>query len=252
MRDRAIIEIREASKEYETNAAPVPALRPTTTSIADAAFVSIVGPSGCGKTTLLKMIGGLIPASTGEIRIKDSPVTHPREDVGFVFQSAVLLPWKTALENVLLPIQVRRRASAADVRRAEELLDLVGLSGFGGRYPHELSGGMQRRVALARAFSVNPRLLLLDEPFVSLDRTLVVEMEQVLLTLIETNRPTVLLVTHLPEDAATVADRAVVLSGRPAKIVADYRFASAAGQRPRAEREHIANQIAGAAAERLP
>jgi len=218
---KEIIEIREASKEYETNAAPVLALRPTTTSIADAAFVSVVGPSGCGKTTLLKMIGGLIPVSTGEIRIKDSPVTHPREDVGFVFQSAVLLPWKTALENVLLPIQVRRRASAADVRRAEELLDLVGLTGFGGRYPHELSGGMQQRVSICRALIQDPACLLMDEPFGALDSLTRENINVFFNKLWLQTGKTVVMVTHSIQEAVFLSTRVIVMSERPGQIVDD-------------------------------
>lgn len=224
---------------------PTPLLDGFRLEIEPSSVVALVGPSGVGKSTLLRMIGGVDTLFSGRVLV-DGVVAAEAPPAGFVFQDPRLLPWLTALDNIRA---VRPETTESE---AEAMLMRVGLKGFERYYPHELSGGMQRRVALARAFSVNPRLLLLDEPFVSLDRTLVVEMEQVLLTLIETNRPTVLLVTHLPEDAATVADRAVVLSGRPAKIVADYRFASAAGQRSRAEREHIANQIAGAAAERLP
>lgn len=218
---REIIEIRQASKEYATDAAPVLALRPTTASIADGAFVSIVGPSGCGKTTLLKMIGGLIPASSGEIRIKDSPVTGPREDIGFVFQSAVLLPWKTALENVLLPIQVRRRASAADVRRADELLDLVGLAGFGARYPHELSGGMQQRVSICRALIQDPACLLMDEPFGALDSLTRENINVFFNRLWLQTGKTVVMVTHSIQEAVFLSTRVIVMSERPGHIVDD-------------------------------
>jgi ABC-type nitrate/sulfonate/bicarbonate transport system ATPase subunit len=157
-----------------------------------------------------------------------------------VFQDARLLPWLTALENI------RAVRPETTVSEATEILRRVGLTGFEHHYPHELSGGMQRRVTLARAFSVNPRLLLLDEPFVSLDRVLAREMEEVLSTLIAASHPTVLFVTHLPDDAAMLADRAIVLSGRPAHIAADYRFAIPRGTRTREQREAIANQIAAA------
>jgi NitT/TauT family transport system ATP-binding protein/sulfonate transport system ATP-binding protein len=221
---------------------PDPLLENFRLVVEPSSVVALVGPSGVGKSTLLRMIGGVDTLFSGRVLI-DGALAAEAPPAGFVFQDARLLPWLTALDNIRA---VRPDTSEAE---AEAMLMRVGLKGFERYYPHELSGGMQRRVALARAFSVNPRLLLLDEPFVSLDRTLVGEIEQVLLTLIETNRPTVLLVTHLPEDAAALADRAVVLSGRPARIVADYRFESPAGQRSRVEREHIANQIAGATAE---
>ncbi len=221
MPSKGIIEIRGASKEYATNAEPVLALRPTTATIADGAFVSIVGPSGCGKTTLLKMIGGLIPVSSGEIRVKDTPVTSPREDVGFVFQSAVLLPWKTAIENVLLPIQVRRRASAADLRRAEELLDLVGLAGFGKRFPHELSGGMQQRVSICRALIQDPACLLMDEPFGALDSLTRENINVFFNRLWLQTGKTVVMVTHSIQEAVFLSTRVVVMSERPGQIVDD-------------------------------
>jgi ABC-type nitrate/sulfonate/bicarbonate transport system ATPase subunit len=224
---------------------PEPLLENFRLDIEPSSVVALVGPSGVGKSTLLRMIGGVDTLYLGRVLV-DGVIAADAPPAGFVFQDPRLMPWLTAIDNIRA---VRPETTEAE---AQAMLMRVGLTGFEHYYPHELSGGMQRRVALARAFSANPRLLLLDEPFVSLDRMLVTEMEQVLLTLIETNRPTVLLVTHLPEDAAALADRAVVLSGRPARIVADYRFASPAGQRTRVEREQIANQIAGATAQVMP
>lgn len=186
--------------------------------------LALVGPSGIGKSSLLRLIAGIDTDYEGAITIGGTPADQAPPP-GFVFQDSRLLPWLTALQNISAVNPGITRA------QGEAMLARVGLAGFADAFPHELSGGMQRRVALARAFAVNSRLLLLDEPFVSLDRHLVAGLQKVFLELIASEGPTTILVTHLPEDAALLADRAVVLDGRPAHVVADISFESRRGER---------------------
>ena len=206
------IKIRLREKRFATS--PEPLFIDFSLDIAPHSVTSLVGASGVGKSSLLRMIAGTDTAFDGEVTVGGLPA-RDAPPPGFVFQDARLLPWLSALDNILAV------APHVPHQRALELLDRVGLHGSSNAYPHELSGGMQRRVALARAFSVNAQLLLLDEPFVSLDRLLVGELQNLFIELIDAERPTVVLVTHLAEDAARLADRAVTIEGRPARIVAD-------------------------------
>jgi NitT/TauT family transport system ATP-binding protein len=183
-------------------------------------FVSLLGPSGCGKSTLLKAIAGLVKPTRGEIK-------RPYADLrtGFMFQKPLLLPWRTTLENVLLPIEIQRGGDAvdpADRRNALRMLDLVRLSEFADSYPHQLSGGMQQRAALARALMCDPDLLLLDEPFGALDELTRDVLNEEMIRIWqskETRLSTVLMVTHSIPEAVTMSDRVIVLSSRPAKLV---------------------------------
>ncbi|MGH7094249.1 MAG: ABC transporter ATP-binding protein, partial [Stellaceae bacterium] len=158
------------SKIYNTREGErVSALEEVSLALADGEFVSVVGPSGCGKSTLMKLIAGIVPPSEGEVVYRGQAVRRAQRGMGIVFQSPVLLPWLTVLENVLLPARVLRLDRAGAMMRAGELLRLVGLSGFGSRYPSELSGGMQQRVGIVRSLIHDPGLLLMDEPFAALD-----------------------------------------------------------------------------------
>ncbi|MBU1304783.1 MAG: ABC transporter ATP-binding protein [Alphaproteobacteria bacterium] len=182
--------------------------------IAPQSVVALIGPSGVGKSTLLRLIAGIDTAFTGSITIADAPAAAAPPP-GFVFQDPRLLPWLTALGNVMAA------SPTIDAQAARSALAHVGLAEAVALYPHQLSGGMQRRVALARAIAVNAGLLLLDEPFVSLDRVLLDQMQQQVIALIAATRPTVVFVSHLVDDAARLADRAILLGGRPANILAD-------------------------------
>ncbi len=181
-------------------------------------FLAIVGPSGCGKSTLLRLIAGLIPPSAGRVLIEGEPVDGPHTQLGIVFQKPVLLEWRTVLGNVLLQAEMRRLDSRATVPRAQRLLAAVGLAEFADRYPHELSGGMQQRAAIARALIHDPPLLLMDEPFGALDALTREQMRIDLEELWLTTRKTVVFITHSIDEAVLLADRVVVMSPRPGCI----------------------------------
>ena len=182
-------------------------------------FVSLLGPSGCGKTTLLRMVAGLTPSSGGSITINGKNVDGPYGDYGFVFQAPSLMPWRTVLQNVLFPMDVLKRNDSAALQRARELLALVGLSDFAASRPHQLSGGMQQRVALCRALIHAPKLLLMDEPFGALDELTRLEMNDLLLKIRKETQASVLFVTHSISEAVYLADKVLVFSRRPARVV---------------------------------
>jgi NitT/TauT family transport system ATP-binding protein len=187
--------------------------------VRDGEFVAVVGPSGCGKSTLLKLVAGLRPPTGGNIAVYGQPVAGPRSDVGIVFQSPVLLPWRTVLDNVMLPVDVLRLDATRYRRRAQELLTLVGLDGFEKAYPQELSGGMQQRAAIARALVYDAPLLMMDEPFGALDALTREQMNLELQRIWSASRKTVLFITHSIPEAVFLADRIVVMSPRPGRVL---------------------------------
>ena len=210
---RKLVKVYPAGRSRE-----VLALEELDFDIADGEFVCLVGPSGCGKSTLLKMMGGLLPYSSGALEMAGRPVREPGADVGFVFQSPVLLPWRTVAENIMLPIELRRLGTAKFRDRAAALLKTVGLAGFEGRYPHELSGGMQQRAAIVRALLQDPRILLMDEPFGALDALTREQMNVEVLRIWTENPKTIIFVTHSIAESVFLADRVFVMTPRPGKI----------------------------------
>jgi len=188
--------------------------------VADGSFVSLVGPSGCGKTSILNAVAGLLSGFEGRIVVHGRAVSGPGRDRALVFQHAALLPWRTVLGNVAYGLECHRVGRAEARRRALELVQLVELAGFEHHYPHELSGGMQQRVNLARALAVEPSLLLMDEPFAALDAQTREAMQGELMRIWSVRRTTVLFITHQIDEAVYLSDRVVILSARPGRIKA--------------------------------
>ena len=214
-----MIRLQEVEKTYRTRRGDlVHALAETTLEIGDRELVTLVGPSGCGTSTLLKLVAGLVPPSRGQIRVREQPVTGPFPDVGFVFQQPVLLPWRSVLDNVLFSVEMLGLDLRQYRKPAGDLLELTGLAGFETKYPRELSGGMQQRVAICRALLPDPSLLLMDEPFGALDAMTREEMSLELLRIWEERRKTILFVTHSIPEAILLADRVVVMSPRPGRV----------------------------------
>jgi NitT/TauT family transport system ATP-binding protein len=196
-------------------------------NIRDSEFVSIVGPSGCGKTTLLRIMHGLVKADFGEVRIDDKAVTEPRPECGFVFQNFGLYPWRTVMDNVAFGLELQGIEKKERNKRSQEFINLVGLTGFEASYPHQLSGGMQQRVGLARTLAIEPQILFMDEPFGALDaQTKRVMQLELLRILREQNVSSVVFVTHDLEEALLLSDRVVVMTKRPgrSKEIVDVPF----------------------------
>ena len=200
------------------NLPPVPALERVSLAVAPQEFVAVVGPSGCGKSTLLRLLAGLLRPTEGHIQFEGEPLVGPRRRIGFVFQKANLMPWRTVLANVRLPLELQGVAPAEAEARAAALIELVGLGGFEQALPRRLSGGVEQRVAIARALIHNPDVLLLDEPFGALDALTRERMGAELLRIWEARKKTVVLVTHSIPEALLLADRVLVLSPRPGQV----------------------------------
>lgn len=214
------IAMHQATKTFITDGdEEVRALEPVSLTVKAGEFLSLVGPSGCGKTTLLRMVAGLLPITAGQIRVGNRVVIQPDRRVSLVFQKPTLLPWRTILENCLLPNQIMHNRSTADVRAdADHLLALTGLSGFRHRYPSELSGGMQQRAAIVRALISEPEVLLMDEPFSALDEFTRENLNEELSRIQARTRTTVIFVTHNISEAVFLSHRVGVMAPRPGRL----------------------------------
>jgi len=212
------IGLEGVSQVYASNDGPVRALEGVSLRARHGEFLSVVGPSGCGKSTLLMIAAGLLRASSGSVLVEGRPVTRPRTDIGIVFQGPVLLEWRTALANVMLPADAKKLERRAAQARARDLLRGVGLRGFEDKYPHELSGGMCQRVSLCRALIHDPPQLLMDEPFGALDALTRDQLNLDLQQICAERRINVLFITHSIPEAVFLSDRVMVMTPRPGRI----------------------------------
>lgn len=217
----AILIASRLGKAFPNGHKALVALQDISFSLLPQEFLCVVGPSGCGKTTLLKLLAGLILPSEGQVLFEGEPLLRPRRRIGFVFQHANLMPWRTALENIALPLELQGFPRAQIQKRAKSLIELVGLEGFEGNYPQDLSGGMAQRVAIARALIHDPEVLLLDEPFGALDALTRERMGTELMRIWGARKVTVVMVTHSISEAVYLSDRILVLSPRPGAVRLD-------------------------------
>jgi NitT/TauT family transport system ATP-binding protein len=215
---RLVIEVKNLKKVYYSHGSPVHAVEDVSFNIYDGEFVTIVGHSGCGKTTILKILSGLLPKTSGTVNINGESVTGPHANIGIVFQTPILLRWRSVLENVMLPIEIMKLKKGDYYERALALLRLTGLMEFKDRYPKELSGGMQQRVSISRALIHDPPLLFLDEPFGALDVMTRNEMNIELERIWREKKKTSMLITHSITEAVFLSDRIVIMTPRPGRI----------------------------------
>jgi NitT/TauT family transport system ATP-binding protein len=216
---KSILRTEDVCVTFPDGVSGLHVLRDISFDVSENEFVCVVGPSGCGKTTLLRVLGGLLEPTQGKVLFEGEALARPRRRIGFVFQQSNLMPWRSTVENICLPLEVTGASAEYIEQRCGELIDLVGLNGFEETLPRDLSGGMAQRVAIARALAHQPDLLLLDEPFGQLDALTRERMGTELLRIWEASKSTVVMVTHSISEAILLADRVLVLSARPASIL---------------------------------
>lgn len=241
---RPIVVAHDLSVTFSNQNGGLPALHRVTFSVRPEEFLCVLGPSGSGKSTLLRVLSGLLTPSQGTVLLDGEALDRPRRRVGFVFQNANLMPWRTVLENITLPLELQGVSGEEAQGRAREMVDLVGLGGFADSLPRDLSGGMAQRVAIARALIHDPDILLLDEPFGSLDALTRDRMGAELLRIWDAKRKTVIMVTHSISEAIYLADRVLVLSPRPGSVLLDQEVGL---ERPRREEMRYTTAFGGLA-----
>jgi NitT/TauT family transport system ATP-binding protein len=229
-----MLQAEDLTAEFSGVETELRALGGVSFSIAGGEFVCVIGPSGCGKSTLLRLLGGLLRPTAGRVLFEGAELTRPSPRIGFVFQRANLMPWRTVERNILLPLELDRTPEETARRTARELIRLVGLAGFERSLPRELSGGMAQRVALARALAHDPEILLLDEPFGALDAMTRDRMGTEMMRIAKDRRKTVIMVTHSIREAILLADRVLVLTSRPGTLGMDFTVSL-----PRPRREEM-------------
>jgi NitT/TauT family transport system ATP-binding protein len=222
--DHTLLEVRSLKKVFSRQGKEVIALENFDLTVAEREFVAIVGPSGCGKSTFLHMLGGFEPANGGTMMLNGKVVRDPGPDRGMLFQEYALYPWRTVVGNILWPLEIQKVSKPEREKTVERLIAMVGLSQFRNHYPNELSGGMKQRVALARLLALDPKILLMDEPFGALDAQNRELLQEELQQIWNTSRKTVLFVTHDIDEAIYLADRVIVFTARPGRIKADLNI----------------------------
>lgn len=246
---QTILSADHISRQFVTeNGAVVEALQDVSLHVAENEFVCIVGPSGCGKSTFLRIIAGLETSGAGNVMFRDRKVTRPDRQIGMVFQEYSLFPWLSVLENVAMGLKFAGVAKKRRQTVAAQFLEVVGMSDFASAYPHELSGGMRQRVAIARAFANDPQLMLMDEPFGSLDAHTRILLQKELLRIWQTHKKTVVFVTHSVDEAIYLADRIVIMATRPGRVA---EIIPVAMERPRSRADAAFGAMADAILQRL-
>jgi NitT/TauT family transport system ATP-binding protein len=220
----AMVQVAQVRKGFSRGGTHFTALDGISFRVEEGEFVSVVGPSGCGKTTLLNILAGLLPPDEGQVSIRGKKVTGVSRAVGYTFQQASLLPWRTIRANVELGLELRGIPEAQRRRTANDLLEQVGIGQFADVYPHQLSGGMAKRAEIVRVLAIDPELLLLDEPFGALDAQTKIHMQNLLLDLLQRMQKTVIFITHDLEEAVVLSDRVITLSANPGRIKRQHRI----------------------------